>query len=162
MHTCRLAPTIGLVFGTHLPTSADWLLRRFKFRIGGIAPISPDDRVSVWYTPADERRFSVGIWRYRQLPTASRLVCIEHISIWAWLVLSQRSLLLILSIHWQCSAQVFKRAGCHLKRAHLARWTTIKGAPLARWTDHQKGKITAVNGIKRAQLVWWTEEKEHS
>ena len=22
---------------------------------------------------------------------------------------------------YQCSAQVFKRAGCHLKRAHLAR-----------------------------------------
>ena len=25
------------------------------------------------------------------------------------------------SFHFQCSAQVFKRAGCHLKRAHLAR-----------------------------------------
>ena len=49
MHTCRLAPTIGLAFGTHLPTNADWLLRRFKFQIGGIAPISPDDWVGVWY-----------------------------------------------------------------------------------------------------------------
>ena len=68
MHTCRLAPAIGLIFGTHLPTSADWLLRRFKFRIGGIAPISPDDRVGVRYTPTDERRFSVGSWRYRRLP----------------------------------------------------------------------------------------------
>ena len=26
-----------------------------------------------------------------------------------------------LCVEWQCSAQVFKRAGCHLKRANLAR-----------------------------------------
>ena len=41
----------------------------------------------------------------------------------------------------QCSAQVFKRAGCHLKRAHLARWTDrqkdSQKAPLARWTEEK-------------------------
>ena len=37
----------------------------------------------------------------------------------------------------QCSAQVFKRAGCHLKRAHLVRWA-----------DRQKGTISAVNWRK--------------
>ena len=52
------------------------------------------------------------------------------------------------SIGNQCSAQVFKRAGCHLKRAHLV-W----------WTDHQKGTISAVNWRKRAHLVRRTEEK---
>ena len=51
----------------------------------------------------------------------------------------------------QCSAQVFKRAGCHLKRAHLARWT-----------DRQKGTISAVNGRKRAQSARWTEQKGHN
>ena len=50
----------------------------------------------------------------------------------------------------QCSAQVFKRAGCHLKRAHLARWT-----------DRQKGTISAVNGRKRARSTRWTEQKGH-
>ena len=60
------------IWYTPTDLSADWLLRRFKFRIGGIAPIIPDDRVGVQYTPTDERRFSVGSWRYRQLPTASR------------------------------------------------------------------------------------------
>ena len=44
----------------------------------------------------------------------------------------------------QCSAQVFKRAWCHLKRAHLVRWT-----------DRQKGTISAVNWRKRTQLAWW-------
>ena len=42
----------------------------------------------------------------------------------------------------QCSAQVFKRAGCHLKRAHLARGT-----------DRQKGTISAVNGGNGAQIA---------
>ena len=78
MHTCRLAPTIGLTFSTHLPTSADWLLRRFTFRIGGIAPISPDDRVGIRYTPTDERRFSVGSWRYRRLPVGRCALSITH------------------------------------------------------------------------------------
>ena len=48
----------------------------------------------------------------------------------------------------QCSAQVFRRAECHLKRAHLARWT-----------DRQKGTICAVNGRKRALLMRWTDNK---
>ena len=42
----------------------------------------------------------------------------------------------------QCSAQVFKRAGCHLKRAHLARWTDPKGRHfsfLKKAGRHQKG-----------------------
>ena len=41
----------------------------------------------------------------------------------------------------QCSAHVFKRAGCHLKRAHLARWTDCQKGTLARWTDCQKGTL---------------------
>ena len=36
-----------------------------------------------------------------------------------------------------CSAQVYKRAGCHLKRAHLVRWA-----------DGQKGTVSAVNWRK--------------
>ncbi len=61
--------------------------------------------------------------------------------------LAQSILMCILT---QCSAQVFKRAGCHLERAHLARWT-----------DRQKGTISTVNGRKRAQLARWTEQKGH-
>ena len=44
----------------------------------------------------------------------------------------------------QCSAQVFKRAGCHLKRAHLLTSAVNGGrAPFM---------ISAVNGTKRALL----------
>ena len=39
----------------------------------------------------------------------------------------------------QCSVQVFKRAGCHLKRAHLVRCAACR-----------KGTIIAVNWRKRA------------
>ena len=56
----------------------------------------------------------------------------------------------------QCSAQVFKRAGCHLKRADLVRWTDHQRAHLARWTE-EKGTISAVNGRKRALLTRWTD-----
>ena len=60
------------------------------------------------------------------------------------------SCLFKLALLLQCSAQVFKRAGCHSKRAHLVRWA-----------DRQKGTISMVNWRKRAQLARWTEEKGH-
>ena len=51
----------------------------------------------------------------------------------------------------QCSAQVFKRAGCHLKKGTLAQRTDRQKGTLARWTDRQKGT-----------LARWTEEKGHN
>ena len=40
--------------------------------------------------------------------------------LWTWHKRYGRGIVQIV-LELQCSAQVFKRAGCHLKRAHLAR-----------------------------------------
>ena len=45
-------------------------------------------------------------------------------------------------IAWsQCSADVFKRAGCHLKRAHLVRRTVSQKGTFSAESEPSKGHI---------------------
>ena len=80
------------------------------------------------------------------------MTTVKIIYIYAKLCHKDPTFLKQLSVHYvQCSAQDYKRAGCHLKRAHLVLLTNCQKGTISAALELKKlATISVVNGGKRA------------